>query len=875
MRVFKALQVGRSTLGALLATALLTAPCGAMTPVPAGYLGPEVTAPAADQVCHLGAQIMDISGVTVPARAQLVAKYSADPLDLAGGPILVTAVLAGSPGEAAGLRRGDVIRSVNGVSAVHAADFLSDLRQAGAAGHCELGVLRHGRSTTLTVRLSPAVASLTAPAVNGPNETALRNAASTGDLATVRSLLAAGANVNAANPEGDTPLMDAAKNDHLDVVKVLLGAHADMSLHDNSAYTALTYAAMYGHADVVRALLAHGALVDEPGGDGTTALALAAEEGYVDAAKILLAHGANIDAKNSKGETPLLLAAFFGHPRTARWLVARGADITVRDDPFVTPLMLAAALDDVPRASALIAQGAEVNATGANGKTALMFASQCGSLGVLNLLLQQGAYVGATDTYIGDPYNALFFAANRKIAAALIAHGADVNAARPAVAGTDLGGGTALMDARTPGVAEELLAHGARIDARATDGSMAIQMAIYGRPGVVEVLLAHGAEIDPKDSFGNTPLADAVSQGKRAVALTLAAYGADTQSIKAALGTDAKTHPRLVASLTGDPAAVQSSAQAWVTERRVKQALAATHAPRSALRWVQTRLQTDPEIQSWRWAAIRIAARLRPAPPIPETAREHLARGVAAFKLATDPQGLKPASEEFRQAVALAPWWPDPYYDLAKTEEKRGAAARAALDYEDYLLAAPHARDAEDVRSKIYQLQYVAAHDQAAANALAIRQNNARQIASWLQDHYGKATLASYVACNRAGNYGTMRCSDADAKQSNWYGRGPLSQAEVSYWQGGTLQFTVGGKDADEVHLTLPHSSNSYCGTVGSSTNLDTVTWTNCTSPDPVWISFGTSNQNTPWFEIKSQCIPDPAAPSEDDFCVRNDYTLQ
>ena len=765
MQVFKARRVERSALGALLATAVLTAPCAAMTPGPAGYLGPEVTAPAA----------------------------------------------------------------------------------------------------------------------NGPNETALRNAAGTGDLATVRSLLAAGANVNAADSEGDTALMDAAEYGHLDVVNALLAAHADVTAHGGSSTTALDEATLYDHVDVARALLAHGAPVDEPGLDGDTALADAASDGHIDLIRLLLAHGANIDAKNSGGQTPLLRAAFFGHPRTARWLVAHGADINVRDDAFVTPLMLAAALDDAPRAAALIAHGAYVDATGANSKTALMIAAQCGSTDILNLLLQHGANVAATDSYVGDPYNALFFAANRKIASALIAHGADVNAARPAVAGTDLGGGTALMDARTPGVAEELLAHGARLDARSDDGTTAIQTVIYGRPGVIEVLLAHGAEVDPKDSFGDTPLADTVSQGERAAALTLAAYGADTQSIKAALTTDAKTHPRLVASLTGDPAAVQASAQAWVTERRVKQALAAAHAPRAALRWVQTRLQADPGIQSWRWAAIRIAARLRPAPPIPETAREHLARGVAAFKLATNPQDLKPASDEFRQAVAAAPWWPDPYYDLAKTEEKRGAAARAALDYEDYLLAAPHARDAEDIRSKIYQLQYVAAHDQAAANTLGMRQYNARQLASALQDHYGKATLASYLVCNRQGNYGTMRCSDADAKQSNWYST--LSQLQVGTWQGRTLQFTVGGKDADEIQFALPGTAFQYCGTAGTTTdpllaiagevNLGEVTWTNCTSPDRVWISFGTSHQNTPWFEIKSQCIPDPAAPSDDDFCVRNDYTLQ
>ncbi|HVA41494.1 MAG TPA: hypothetical protein VNF49_12565 [Candidatus Binataceae bacterium] len=301
--------------------------------------------------------------------------------------------------------------------------------------------------------------------------------------------------------------------------------------------------------------------------------------------------------------------------------------------------------------------------------------------------------------------------------------------------------------------------------------------------------------------------------------------------------------------------------------------MAAAHTPRAALAWLLNRIQGDPAVQSWRWGAIKIAARLRPAPAIPETAREHLARGVAAFKLATNAQGLQPAIDEFRQAVAAAPWWPDPYYDLAKTEEKNGDSAPAALDYEDYLLAAPQARDAEDVRSKIYQLQYVAQQNQNAANVLATRQANARQIANWLQDHYGKATLASMLACNRQGSFGVMRCSDADAQASNWYSS--LSSIEVGSWQGRTLQFTAGGQHQDQVDLSFPGQTLSFCGTVGASTDLDTVTWTNCSSTDRVWLTFGTSKQNTPWFEVKQDCIPDPMAPSDDDFCGRSDYTLQ
>ena len=65
-----------------------------------------------------------------------------------------------------------------------------------------------------------------AAAVAGPNEVLIA-AATRGDAAAVRTLLANGADVNAKTSKGETALMLASAKGHLDVVKALLAAKAD------------------------------------------------------------------------------------------------------------------------------------------------------------------------------------------------------------------------------------------------------------------------------------------------------------------------------------------------------------------------------------------------------------------------------------------------------------------------------------------------------------------------------------------------------------------------------------------------------------------------------------------------------------------------
>jgi ankyrin repeat protein len=84
-------------------------------------------------------------------------------------------------------------------------------------------------------------------------EGGLLDAAGAGDLARVKSLIAAKADVNAKDEYGLTALILASMGGHLDVVRALLAAKADVNAKSNHGGTALILASREGHVDVVRA----------------------------------------------------------------------------------------------------------------------------------------------------------------------------------------------------------------------------------------------------------------------------------------------------------------------------------------------------------------------------------------------------------------------------------------------------------------------------------------------------------------------------------------------------------------------------------------------------------------------------------------------
>ena len=160
------------------------------------------------------------------------------------------------------------------------------------------------------------------------NDVPVAEAALRSDLATLRTLLQQGVDVNSAQGDGMTALHWAARNNDIETAEMLLYAGANVGATTRlGAYTPLLIAARSGSADMVKKLLEVGADPASPTSHGATPLILAAISGQVEAVRALLDHGAEIDARESAmGQTALMSAAAFDRSDVVRLLLSRGAD---------------------------------------------------------------------------------------------------------------------------------------------------------------------------------------------------------------------------------------------------------------------------------------------------------------------------------------------------------------------------------------------------------------------------------------------------------------------------------------------------------------------------------------------------------------------
>ncbi|HWS54610.1 MAG TPA: ankyrin repeat domain-containing protein, partial [Pyrinomonadaceae bacterium] len=191
-----------------------------------------------------------------------------------------------------------------------------------------------------------------------PSEPLVR-AASAGDLAEVRRLLAGGADANVVdNDTGTSALAQAVSNGNREIVVELLRAGAEVNARAEFKQTALMRLSQKTSQEVVRELLLAGARVNARDEDGFTALMAAAGWGAEGVAEALLRAGARVNARNKSGSTPLMHAAMAGRSDNVRALVGAGAELDLRDEDGATALKLARDHGHSETADLLVAYGA-------------------------------------------------------------------------------------------------------------------------------------------------------------------------------------------------------------------------------------------------------------------------------------------------------------------------------------------------------------------------------------------------------------------------------------------------------------------------------------------------------------------------------------
>ncbi|KAL8869919.1 MAG: hypothetical protein Q9174_003911, partial [Haloplaca sp. 1 TL-2023] len=280
--------------------------------------------------------------------------------------------------------------------------------------------------------------------------TALHKASCLGALEIVEMLVSHGADVNLdAEPysENDngiiTSLQGAAAMADEATVRWLVaqGANIAVERNDSKFKSAVHAAAFYGKIDHVKALLELGGDVNLRGGKLGTCLQAAAVGGHPDVVGVLLDAGAEINEHHVGSWGSALMAAICNCEHdVVKLLLERGVDPNLKaGSEYQYPIIAASRLwDNKEEVQLLIDAGADVNVQGGMFHTALQAAAVDGIDGTLRVLLDAGADTSATGGKYGSALSAAYLHGYYLCTALLSERGAS-NKVRGGKYGTPLG----------------------------------------------------------------------------------------------------------------------------------------------------------------------------------------------------------------------------------------------------------------------------------------------------------------------------------------------------------------------------------------------------------------------------------------------------
>lgn len=131
--------------------------------------------------------------------------------------------------------------------------------------------------------------------------------------------------------------------------------------------------------------------------------------------------------------------------------------------------------------------------------------------------------------------------------------------------------------------------------------------------------------------------------------------------------------------------------------------------PRELLAQYVTALQQGPEDQMLRERIIRLERTLTPSPAVPADAMRLFVKATIFQQEATDIRAHDPlamtardlAISAYRQALLIAPWWPEAYYGLSTTLEESGRFDEAVAALNLYIATGPNSAGSSAAQDKL------------------------------------------------------------------------------------------------------------------------------------------------------------------------------
>jgi len=172
---------------------------------------------------------------------------------------------------------------------------------------------------------------------------------------------------------------------------------------------------------------------------------------------------------------------------------------------------------------------------------------------------------------------------------------------------------------------------------------------------------------------------------------------------------------------------------------------------RRVLKEYTEELQKTPDDDELREKIVKLATTLRPPPEIPEEARRDYIKAVTLQKEAKTPEEVAPAIAAYEDALLLAPWWADAYYNLSSALELAGRYNAAIDALKLYLATNP--KDSRATQDRIYAIEAEQEHAAIAQRARAKKQAEEKAQQEALQakrDQEAKQQLAEQKALEQS-----------------------------------------------------------------------------------------------------------------------------